>query len=401
MFLPWHRYYLMVFERDLQVASGNPNLGLPYWSWELDSSDWYRPSKGILSPDAFGTSGFRTRDGCVRDGVFNARLTDGQCITRYYNPAGGNNGMGMTVLSEVAMEALLLTTNYRNFDGFRDAIENVPHGSIHVFVGAYESSSFDATGGTMVNIATSSKDLTFWLHHNNLDRWFKYRQKMNPANAYQYDGARRYPASSTQSGDRNRPARLTNIMPPFNVNVGVGMQFDMGDFCYRFQPPSRASIVVGPQYASILLRKRGDVPSTAANNSSNTTIVVTTPNDPLPVLQKEPPSQVTDMLERFTFATNTKNSKIAPQNHFEPPPPRDTPTPLDARWLRSMGYDVEAFRNKEKEVVEKVEQVYKVTDEVLEKYFGTSYNETNFVVNAAATKLALAHIATGTEVPKE
>ena len=32
-FLPWHRRFILDFERELQRVSGNPNLGLPYWNW--------------------------------------------------------------------------------------------------------------------------------------------------------------------------------------------------------------------------------------------------------------------------------------------------------------------------------------------------------------------------------
>ena len=34
-FLPWHREYLLRFERDLQ--SINPEVTLPYWEWETDA----------------------------------------------------------------------------------------------------------------------------------------------------------------------------------------------------------------------------------------------------------------------------------------------------------------------------------------------------------------------------
>ena len=37
-FLPWHREYLRRFEADLQRISNNPNLTIPYWDWENDST---------------------------------------------------------------------------------------------------------------------------------------------------------------------------------------------------------------------------------------------------------------------------------------------------------------------------------------------------------------------------
>jgi len=32
-FLPWHRAYLLAFERVLRAAAGDPGLTLPYWDW--------------------------------------------------------------------------------------------------------------------------------------------------------------------------------------------------------------------------------------------------------------------------------------------------------------------------------------------------------------------------------
>jgi len=32
-FLPWHRAYLVAFERICRQLSGNPNFALPYWDW--------------------------------------------------------------------------------------------------------------------------------------------------------------------------------------------------------------------------------------------------------------------------------------------------------------------------------------------------------------------------------
>ena len=32
-FLPWHRAYLLAFERICRQLSGNPSFALPYWDW--------------------------------------------------------------------------------------------------------------------------------------------------------------------------------------------------------------------------------------------------------------------------------------------------------------------------------------------------------------------------------
>ena len=36
VFLPWHRFFLIVLEEQLQRVLGNPDFGLPYWAWHVD-----------------------------------------------------------------------------------------------------------------------------------------------------------------------------------------------------------------------------------------------------------------------------------------------------------------------------------------------------------------------------
>ncbi|KAJ3409481.1 hypothetical protein HDV05_004425 [Chytridiales sp. JEL 0842] len=401
-FLPWHRYFLMVLEKDLQTVLNNPNFGLPYWAWELDSTDWFRPEKGILSPDAFGTTGRNNPNGCVTDGRFRAENTDGQCLQRYFKQDGGHVRGGAQIYSEDFMYALMLNTTYGNFEAFRSTLESVPHGSIHQFVGYFQTDADDSPFGTMVSISTSTKDPTFWLHHNNLDRWFKYRQKLYPAQAMQYDGTRNYPARFNGNARPDLPAALTNIMPGFNVEVRVGMSLEIGDFCYKFQPSKNALQVVTPAFNGVLLRKRqeaGNGTTTSPSGGVNgTAVVITTPQDPVPAVTKPPPEKVKSVLDRIDTATNSVETDVNPQKHFERPPPRDLPAPLDERFIKAMGHDVAAFRKMEAEALKNLLRVRNETDKVLEKYFGTTFNETNYVVNAAATKLAVAHIVTGTKV---
>ncbi len=49
-FLPWHRKFLDLFEKDLQTVSLKPELALPYW-------DWTDPTSTPFVADFFGGSG--------------------------------------------------------------------------------------------------------------------------------------------------------------------------------------------------------------------------------------------------------------------------------------------------------------------------------------------------------
>jgi tyrosinase len=64
-FFPWHRQFLIEFERDLQRVSGDQNLGLPYWDWSVDNSQ----TSSIWGSDFMGGNG-RASDGKVMDGQF-------------------------------------------------------------------------------------------------------------------------------------------------------------------------------------------------------------------------------------------------------------------------------------------------------------------------------------------
>ncbi|MBA3978388.1 MAG: tyrosinase family protein [Nitrosopumilus sp.] len=65
-FLPWHRVYLLQFEKDLQSVTQDDSITVPYWEWtDNDSSP--------ITPDLMGSDGEATKDnspGKVLDGPF-------------------------------------------------------------------------------------------------------------------------------------------------------------------------------------------------------------------------------------------------------------------------------------------------------------------------------------------
>jgi tyrosinase len=52
--------------------------------------------------------------------------------------------------------------------GFSAALENVPHGNVHVSVGGIDDIGFPV--GDMGSTTTAGRDPIFWLHHSNVDR---------------------------------------------------------------------------------------------------------------------------------------------------------------------------------------------------------------------------------------
>ena len=75
---PNHRWYVWIFERELQRISGTC-LTIPYWDWERPSS-----FETVLHPETFGTN---NGGGCVTDGIARDWTTaeNGRCPVRAFD----------------------------------------------------------------------------------------------------------------------------------------------------------------------------------------------------------------------------------------------------------------------------------------------------------------------------
>ncbi|KAI8832918.1 hypothetical protein BJ741DRAFT_666818 [Chytriomyces cf. hyalinus JEL632] len=188
MFLPWHRAFLRQFELECQKVLQNSTFALPYWAWGADSNSWFLESTGILNSTMFGTTGAAGDSaGCVTDRlVGNWTSSLGTCINRYFDPEGSN---GDAVYDE-GNDGILHTnpftdTDYTNYNDFVQYL-GIPHGIFHMLV----SGASDAgTYGTIGMIGHSPDDPVFFLHHGNLNRYWKYWQKLNPTLGSAYIGS--------------------------------------------------------------------------------------------------------------------------------------------------------------------------------------------------------------------
>ncbi|KAI8895488.1 hypothetical protein BC833DRAFT_601076 [Globomyces pollinis-pini] len=192
-FLPWHRAYLGIFEKKLreQCEYIDP---LPYWDWNVDSQ---YPEISPVWDWIGGNGNFTT--GCIVGGSrsnifqdFQADFPKPHCVTRRWSASGKNKtGSLGSLYSAVILERYLSIDNY---NGFRIALESIPHNLFH-----------QAIGGDMANPITAVNDPVFFLHHSNIDRlWWKW-QKRNPMVANTYSG-------SLVSGGIDNGANLNNSM---------------------------------------------------------------------------------------------------------------------------------------------------------------------------------------------
>ncbi|KAM5179891.1 tyrosinase-like [Mantella aurantiaca] len=171
-FLTWHRYYLLLVERQFQKCIQNDAFALCYYAWEYD------PDCAVCNDNYLGANGYDGRISIYS--VFSTwRLAcsldysqticareDCQCEQpRLIRIAGYTNSVKPTLASIIRC---LNMTRYdvSPFDStaqncFRNCIEG-SHNSVHGFF-----------GGTMGAVPTSSNDPVFLHHHANVDKHFE------------------------------------------------------------------------------------------------------------------------------------------------------------------------------------------------------------------------------------
>jgi Common central domain of tyrosinase len=115
-FLPWHRYYTWVFERELQRVTGSC-ITVPYWDWERAGS-----IATVLGPNSFGSE----NPGCVTDGIASGWNDNNGCLERAFRRQFSLS-TGVEVLSRI--------TNSPTFVDFSVLLEGAPHTAVHSFVG--------------------------------------------------------------------------------------------------------------------------------------------------------------------------------------------------------------------------------------------------------------------------
>jgi tyrosinase len=199
-FLPWHRRYLLDFERRLQAI--DPTVTVPYWNWTIDRT----PAGPLWKADFLGGDG-RVGDYQVTTGQFaystgNWPLTVRVDDRPYLVRAMGLDASTLPTATELA--TVLQRTPYdtapwteSSTAGFRTALEGFStpnlHNRVHVWV-----------GGQMLQ-AVSPNDPVFFLHHAFVDKcWSDWCAKQQSSGRY-------LPTAGTPG-----VIDLTELLPPWN-----------------------------------------------------------------------------------------------------------------------------------------------------------------------------------------
>ncbi|MET9479491.1 tyrosinase family protein [Streptomyces sp. NPDC006638] len=213
-FLPWHRRYLLDFERALRQI--DPAVTIPYWDWTTDNT----PAAALWRDDFLGGTG-RGRDQQVMTGPFaysagNWTIKGGVTDDRFLTRDLGRPSAPIALPSKAELAAAMnekvydaapwdstVTSGFRNrlegwTSGGRERWRN--HNRVHRWI-----------GGAMLG-AASPNDPVFWLHHAFVDLlWDRWQQK-HPKATY-------LPKKKLPSGDpqRGRAISLEEPLPPWNV----------------------------------------------------------------------------------------------------------------------------------------------------------------------------------------
>jgi tyrosinase len=246
-FLPWHREFILRFERELQLALGDDDFGLPYWDWAADSiqddpSDPDRQAM-VVWRDILGGNG-NTPDNHVISGPFAHDPADPTSWTIFNStddPAPflkrsmGQNANASTLPTQndvnVALQigvydsppwdATLASNSFRNhFEGWQPPFGL--HNRVHVWV-----------GGSM-RFGTSPNDPVFFLHHCNCDRIWALWQICHPGVPYVPDDSEPDALLGHRLNDRMFPwatAGDRRISDLLNITA-LGYSYD--DFHRRF-----------------------------------------------------------------------------------------------------------------------------------------------------------------------
>jgi tyrosinase len=189
-FLPWHRHFLIEFEKALRRVLQNPQFAIPYWPWNKDGE---RPAAQQASSPIWTAAymGGRGANGVVNSGAFAYRSNDPNTFrVRLYADFGQpmqNTNRGLVrrfpgprgrIAPTSKVKSSLVKSIYdmapwfgQVVGGFRGDHE-IDHGMVHVWV-----------SGDM-EVSTSPNDPVFFLHHCNIDRIWEAWKVKNPGSPY-------------------------------------------------------------------------------------------------------------------------------------------------------------------------------------------------------------------------
>jgi tyrosinase len=164
---PWHRAYLVSFERVCRQLSGYDNFRLPYWDWTANRqmpATFMQPEYNKLANPLFDKTRTVLSSDSLPDDTFGP--------TNMQKIISQNDFEMFMSFHPTGQSESDSASSWQRTSGAKGPLEHGPHDYVH--------STF--VGGDMSFISTSPLDPIFWLHHANLDRIWDVWNRQGHAN---------------------------------------------------------------------------------------------------------------------------------------------------------------------------------------------------------------------------
>ena len=226
IFLPWHRQYVLLFERALREVSGK-NISVPYWNWTDPASTRAVFSDDFMGGDGDPNDGYAVKTGPFRKGRWQLNVQPAGLewsasatpyLTRHF---GGWPNSPLPAPADVQFalgarryDAPPYTTESAPADSFRNALDgfrpplaavvacgpdgfvaSAPnpakrlelHNAVHLWTGGMVAPQAGGARllGTMANVSSSPNDPVFFLHHAMVDRIWAEWQETHGVDTYE------------------------------------------------------------------------------------------------------------------------------------------------------------------------------------------------------------------------
>lgn len=180
LFVVWHRWYLLYFERIVRALSGAADFALPYWNYASDAGPSLQLPAAFQNPgnpgsptnplyEDFRGLGFYNPAG---SGAQNLPMNDGGYLPFPQTDYGPALSAASLFPSDDPTTALFFLPDPRYYGyGFSGRLELQPHDLVHVNV-----------GGLMSNVPVAAGDPVFFVHHCQIDRlWATWQARASTA----------------------------------------------------------------------------------------------------------------------------------------------------------------------------------------------------------------------------